>query len=517
MESKPPNPIDVEALQRQVAELQAQLAAAQQANVSGSGAAAQGDGTALGERSVKVDGHNFAPISTGTQIRTDGGAYFADSVSAGGHVIGRDLVQYVTQIIQSGEDPEEAKSVIAAYLQALVDDLAGLNLGEIDASAKDPKREPLQLADIYVPLDTTLHIPNVQTLEQWHAHKSERGREESELRDARPVSALEALAAHRALTLLGKPGSGKSTFGAYVVLALAQAWQGHTGELAKLGEHWTHGALLPVRVVLRRFAEQLAPGDKAASAGDLWAFIARDLAARGYGLCAEPIKYIQRIARERGALILLDGLDECGSPSTRQRVLAAVDEIKRSAGPKCRFLLTARPYAFPGGPEPAHGVYALADLGDEQIEQFIRDWYAALVTRRWLSAAEAERKMSDLLDSAAASRSPATGAQPASAHADGHAACQSRAAARRPRRPLQRIGGTADVALEPADRRRQGAATKNWTFRASSFRTCAGSWKNWRSPCIVKVFTDAVERRTRARMARPTSAKTVWCARFGRC
>ena len=69
-----------------------------------------------------------------------------------------------------------------------------------------------------------------------------------------------------------------------------------------------------------------------------------------------------------------------------------------SAGPKCRFLLTARPYAFPGGPEPAHGVYALADLGDEQIEQFIRDWYAALVTRRWLSSAEAERKMSDLLD-----------------------------------------------------------------------------------------------------------------------
>jgi hypothetical protein len=45
--------------------------------------------------------------------------------------------------------------------------------------------------------------------------------------ETRPVSALEALAAHRELTLLGKPGGGKSTFGAHCLLALAQAWQGH--------------------------------------------------------------------------------------------------------------------------------------------------------------------------------------------------------------------------------------------------------------------------------------------------
>ena len=75
--------------------------------------------------------------------------------------------------------------------------------------------------------------------------------------------------------MLGKPGSGKSTFGASVLLALAQAWQGHDDQLAKLGETWTHGALLPIRVVLRRFAEQLPVGDKPARAGDLWAFIAR--------------------------------------------------------------------------------------------------------------------------------------------------------------------------------------------------------------------------------------------------
>jgi predicted NACHT family NTPase len=46
---------------------------------------------------------------------------------------------------------------------------------------------------------------------------------------------------------------------------------------------------------------------------------------------------------------------------------------------------------------PEDGVYALADLTDAQIEQFIRGWYQALVSRRWLSPGEGERKMTDLL------------------------------------------------------------------------------------------------------------------------
>jgi formylglycine-generating enzyme required for sulfatase activity len=109
------------------------------------------------------------------------------------------------------------------------------------------------------------------------------------------------------------------------------------------------------------------------------------------------MRYVQRIARDHGALILLDGLDACGNGAARQRVLGAVDEIKRTAGPKCRFLLTARPYAWPGGPDPGRGVYALADLNDAQIKRFIRAWYAALTARQWLSPGESERKRDDLL------------------------------------------------------------------------------------------------------------------------
>jgi formylglycine-generating enzyme required for sulfatase activity len=419
MGSQPNDPNDVEALQRQIAELQAKLAAAQQAT-------------------VEVQGDNFASIDASKKIETQGGAVIESGVRVrDGHFIGRDFVQSVTQIIQGSEDPEEAKSVIALYLHALATDLASVRLGEIDSSVDQARRDPLQLADIYVPLDTTLRIPKDTTLGEWlsrersphraepddtHEHREpqpvsaleavELGATHRDLRLLRkllalngryvqhhtqPVSALEALAAHRELTLLGKPGSGKSTFGASVLLALVQAWQGHDDQLAKLGETWTHGPLLPIRVVLRRFAEQLPPGDQPARAGDLWAFIARGLDESGYGLSTETMKYVQRMARNHGALIVLDGLDECGDQVRRSRVLDAVNELMKTASHNCRFLLTARPYAWSGGPDPDRGVYMLADLNEDQIEQFIRAWYGALVHRKWLNAGEAGLKLDDLL------------------------------------------------------------------------------------------------------------------------
>ena len=332
-------------------------------------------------------------------IQTQGGSSVEGSVEvANGHFIGRDLIQTVNHVTQAGEDPEEAKSVIALYLHALAIDLAGLKLGEIDSAVDQSRQTPLQLADVYVPLNTGLQIPQDHPLSLWLDNS--RSRQQSDMaqsRETRPVSALEALAVHRELTVLGKPGSGKSTFGSSVLLALTQVWQGHREELAQLGETWTHGALLPIRVILRRFAEWLPLLDKPARAGDVWNFVARDLENSGYGMSSETMKYVQRIARNEGAMILLDGLDECGDSVSRQRVMGAVHELMRSAGPKCRFLLTARPYAWPTGPDTEQGVYALSDLNDAQIEQFIHAWYAALVKRGWRSPGESERKKADLL------------------------------------------------------------------------------------------------------------------------
>ena len=340
------------------------------------------------------------PTGHGTStISTQGGSAVLGAVEVrNGHFIGRELIQVITSVLTKDDDAEEAKSVIALYVKTLAVELSGLKLGEVDLSADQTRQTPLQLADIYVPLDTTLRISRDMTLAQWLEPGREHPSEESEPdRKTRLVTALEAFAQHRELTVLGKPGSGKSTFGAHVLLMLAHAWMGEGQALGKLGANWTYGALLPIRVVLRRFAEQLPAGESPVRAGDLWEFIGRDFNASGYGQSDDILKYVKRIARQHGALILLDGLDECGTPARRDRVVKAVDEFKRTAAPACRFVTTARPYAWPGGPDPARGVYVLADLNDQQIEWFINGWYGAVVTQKWLSPAEGQRKIADLI------------------------------------------------------------------------------------------------------------------------
>src|SRR4051794_25020394 len=107
MASDPIDPNDIEALKCQLAELQAKLAAAQQAQADGE----RGLSTGAKSGSLKPD----------TQaIATQGGAVVHGSVEVrNGHFIGRDFVEIVTHVTHPGEDPEEAKSVIAMYLHAL--------------------------------------------------------------------------------------------------------------------------------------------------------------------------------------------------------------------------------------------------------------------------------------------------------------------------------------------------------------------------------------------------------------
>ena len=145
---------------------------------------------------MKVEGDNSGAINTGMQsmTATHGGAVIQGAVQVdNGHFIERDFVQIITEVTSRGEDPEESKAVIALYLHALAADLAGLRLGEIDASADQAGKTPLQLADIYVPLDTTHHIPKDETLEHSLSAKQHRRRGAlEEHRVTRPVSALEA-------------------------------------------------------------------------------------------------------------------------------------------------------------------------------------------------------------------------------------------------------------------------------------------------------------------------------------
>lgn len=323
-------------------------------------------------------------------------------VTAGRDVIGGN--QYnITLLLQpemlAGLLVVPDESALRCYLHALIDTLTPLPLDRIDTRASTGG-EPLRLDDVFEPLDTRTHIPKELTLAQWLDPARQRSRGKTgragsspEEQEQRPVTALEALAHHRSLTLLGAAGGGKSTFGAWMLVVLARAWLGE--ESTMLGDAWPHDALLPIRVTLRHFAASLAPSD-GGTAERLWTFIADTLRDAGHEL---PVKYLKSVAIKRGVLFLFDGLDECGTPAQCEQVLKAIEALELSLGgtrSKSRFLRTVRPNAWKGDPVASKGEYALAELTYVQVDHFIGRWYDAADRHGWNLRADSAVLVADL-------------------------------------------------------------------------------------------------------------------------
>ncbi|MEK7324367.1 MAG: SUMF1/EgtB/PvdO family nonheme iron enzyme, partial [Chloroflexota bacterium] len=311
-----------------------------------------------------------------------------------------DVLINSTKIVYTGEDPAAAQALLRRYLQWVVDDCAPLKLKAIDQGAARPGQQPLGLANVYVDLNVDFRVPpNYKSLSSFlkDVQRRQVRAERPEERESRLASVVEALAYHPQFVLLGAPGSGKSTFSAYVALSLAQAGLGNDNALKRLSAEWRYGPLLPVRVILRQFAASLPADLKQGRAAHLWRFISEELA--NCGLPEKTGSLLQDVAMKSGALFLLDGLDEAGDESRRARVLEAVTEFTRAAGDKCRFLLTARPYAWEDAEARIVGmpaVYRLADFDPEQIATFITRWYEAISAIGWVNIAEAAEKIVSL-------------------------------------------------------------------------------------------------------------------------
>ena len=326
--------------------------------------------------------------------------------------------EYYPETTRAAAADKATGKLLSAYLDWLIKDSAPLKLRAIDQGAARSGREPLGLTSVYVDLELTLRIPvklslaahlSPPPIERASAHLFRapmeitdeitdlRGRDMEAECHARRVPVLEALAHHPRLVLLGTPGSGKSTLAAYLALSLGEAAQGRKKSLARLGKWWKAGPLPPVRIVLREFAASLPRKITKGRAQHLWDFLAAEL--KRLGLAAQTADALQQIARDSGALFLLDGLDEAREAATRDRVLEAVTEFATTAGEHSRFLLTTRPYAW----EPATAAqadwpvsYQLAEFDPQQIEAFIGHWFQAVQDVGWIGAAEAQEKIASL-------------------------------------------------------------------------------------------------------------------------
>ncbi|MFZ1474166.1 MAG: NACHT domain-containing protein, partial [Anaerolineae bacterium] len=221
------------------------------------------------------------------------------------------------------------------------------------------------------------------------------------------LGVLEAIGQHRQLVILGDPGSGKSTLTRRLAAGLAAAARDDLPDserdwataLTGAFNHW----LLPVRIVLSRWAAHLPQGDRGC-ADDLIAECLRLLKASGSleGPRQKEHFLARLMAAPPTALLLLDGLDEVADAGQRRRVLDAVQHFVTHY-PQVPLLVTCRQRPYHDGehyrlPLPA---VELAPLSRPAVGQFLQRWHDELT---WAglyqpaAAATAQRRLLGALD-----------------------------------------------------------------------------------------------------------------------
>ncbi len=265
------------------------------------------------------------------------------------------------------------------YLLRMASEWRDLPLRALASRASDPSGNtpPMDLEQVYTELDTT---------STWHKE---------------PLTATEALAEAKGgrMVLLGQPGSGKSTFGRYLALKLAEHLRDPvTKPLQQSLPTWTADPLMPVFVSLRRLSAYDA-GPNAESRGTglaLAGFIQTEVDGKdglqGFGpsLLAE--------LEQLGGLVIFDGLDEVAAIHREWVKQALADFVQRY--PHCRVLVTCRVHSYKLDSTWQLGweTHELADFSTGRINGFINAWFTALSRINPTEAADCERKAQTLID-----------------------------------------------------------------------------------------------------------------------
>ena len=241
------------------------------------------------------------------------------------------------------------------YLETILTHCSKLDLAQIDLSLStnpDGVDQRVQIKDVFTPLylENLSRFPDqsISSIIKGTARPVERDSEEEMLL----VQAVEAIGAMDRLVVLGHPGGGKSTLVNYIMVQLAHNRLGNTSNDVDEEENdplpgWdiAHRRLIPVRIVLRRFAAWMDADVKKGEAGHVWDYLKELLGKWG---CGQSFFRIKNELIQQGGVIFFDGLDEVSETdeaAKRTVIKQAIEAFSEPLG-KCKVVVTCREYAY---------------------------------------------------------------------------------------------------------------------------------------------------------------------------
>ncbi len=176
------------------------------------------------------------------------------------------------------------------------------------------------------------------------------------------------------LVITGDPGSGKSTLMKHLALCLA-------GDMLPAGEEahadrnrlgfWPLPAYTPVFIELRALVRTALPDAEAEVTLETLFGYLRDEQLKPYNI-ADYLADLRDQMRDGDVMFFLDGLDEIPDAETaaRRNQVKTLVALLRGQFPRCRILVTSRPYAYAGDWQlDGFGQVRMAALDTDRLEE----------------------------------------------------------------------------------------------------------------------------------------------------
>ena len=192
---------------------------------------------------------------------------------------------------------------------------------------------------------------------------------QSTLSEVPPSDFFASLEQYPKLVLLGGPGSGKSTLTSYLTWYYTKA-----NSEALSNKTISNGLIplkpIPLRIELRVLSEALKQ-----NAGYSFLSYASQVLLKRENI-EMPTQLFEMLLERHAMLMIFDGLDEIPTLSERRQLVDEIESFVRHY-PANRILVTSRlvGYELATIIDPAFQHAEIQNFGDEQIHQFLENWY----------------------------------------------------------------------------------------------------------------------------------------------